>query len=59
VAEDEFRPDELRELSLRAFALAKRADDPSVRTALSLLGEVAENLARKLPAEAAADEGEA
>ena len=57
MSDEPFRREELRELSQRAFGLARRAEDPSVRTALNLLAEVAENLARKLPAEAAADQG--
>jgi hypothetical protein len=58
MAEEAFRREELRELSQRASGLARRTDDPSVRTALQLLAEVAENLARKLPVEPAPDEGE-
>jgi hypothetical protein len=45
-----FEPKELHDVSRRAFALAKETDDPSLRAALNLLGEAAENLAAKLPA---------
>jgi len=46
--------DELRTIARRAFAMAKASDDPSLRAAINLLGEVAENLAAKLPASPAA-----
>jgi hypothetical protein len=42
--------DELRAIARRAFAMAKACDDPSLRAAINLLGEVAANLAAKLPA---------
>jgi hypothetical protein len=42
--------DELRAIARRAFAMAKECDDPSLRAAINLLGEVAANLAAKLPA---------
>jgi len=44
-----FELEELHDISRRAFALAKETDDPSLRAALNLLGEAAENLAAKLP----------
>jgi hypothetical protein len=47
---DGFEREELRTIARRAFEMAKASDDPSLRAALNLLGEVAENLAAKLPA---------
>jgi hypothetical protein len=49
-ADEALGRDELRAIARRAFAMAKTSDDPSVRAALNLLGEAAENLAAKLPA---------
>jgi hypothetical protein len=46
-----FDRDELHDVSRRAFALAKQTGDPSLRAALNLFGEAAENLAAKLPAD--------
>lgn len=50
MAGDSFERDELHAIAVRAFAMAKASDDPSLRAALNLLGEAAENLAAKLPA---------
>jgi len=50
VAGDRLERDELHAIAVRAFAIAKASDDPSLRAALNLLGEAAENLAAKLPA---------
>ena len=55
---DGFEREELRTIARRAFDMAKASDDPSLRAALNLLGEVAANLAAKLPATAPADEAQ-
>ena len=47
---DGLEREELRTIARRAFEMARASDDPSLRAALNLLGEVAENLAAKLPA---------
>jgi len=44
-----FAPRELRAIAERATSLARGADDPSIRIALSLFAESAMNLAAKLP----------
>jgi hypothetical protein len=48
--DDALDRDELRTIALRAFAMARATDDPSLRAAVNLLGEAAANLAAKLPA---------
>jgi hypothetical protein len=52
---DGLEREELRTIARRAFDMARASDDPSLRAALNLLGEVAENLAAKLPAEGPAE----
>jgi hypothetical protein len=47
---DRLEREELRTIARRAFDMARASDDPSLRAALNLLGEVAKNLAAKLPA---------
>jgi hypothetical protein len=49
--DDALDRDELRTIALRAFAMARASDDPSLRAAVNLLGEAAANLAAKLPAD--------
>ena len=48
---DSFTGEELKAIAARAFRLARAADDSTMRIAYGLLGEAAENVAKRLPRE--------
>jgi hypothetical protein len=55
---DTFTTEELKAIAARASRLARAAEDSTMRIAYGLLGEAAENVAKRLPREPAPPPGD-